>query len=85
MKGGGSRVPYMYSEKWFFKKTFRIIPWLWKRVFHLAWALYYVYIVVEVTMNMTEYGSRWSQQAANVNFEPIITGLRSENFDWDQV
>ena len=44
MKGGGvsrgSRVPHTYFEKWFFlKKTFRIIPWLWKRVLHLVWAL----------------------------------------------
>ena len=34
---------------------------------------------------MTEYGSRWSQQPANVNFEPIIGGLKSVIFDWDQV
>ena len=45
----GSRVPYTYSEK-----PFRIIPWLWKRVLHLVWALYYVYIVVEMTLNMAK-------------------------------
>ena len=36
------------------KKTFRIIPWLWKRVLHLVWDLYYVYIVVEMTLNMAK-------------------------------
>ena len=28
--------------------------WLWKRVLHLVWALYYVYRVVEVTLNMAK-------------------------------
>ena len=50
-RGGGSWVPHTYSEKWFF---FRIIPWLWKRVLHLVWALYYVYVVVEMTLNMAK-------------------------------
>ena len=27
---------------------------MWKRVLHLVWALYFVYIVVEVTMNMAK-------------------------------
>ena len=58
MKGGGvsrgSRVPLSYFEKDFFKKPFRIIPWLWKRVLHLVWALYYVYIVDEMTLNMAK-------------------------------
>ena len=36
------------------KKTFRIIPSLRKRVLHLVWALYYVYLVVDVTMNMAK-------------------------------
>ena len=31
-----------------------------------------MYIVVEVTTNMAEYGSHQSQQPENVNFEPII-------------
>ena len=44
-------------------------------------ALYYVYMVVEVTMNMAEYGSRRSQQPANVNFALIIRGLKSDIFD----
>ena len=29
-------------------------------------------------MNMAKYGSRWSQQPENVNFEPIIRGLKSD-------
>ena len=28
MKGGDSQVPHTFSEKWFFLKPFRIIPWL---------------------------------------------------------
>ena len=36
-------------------------------------------------MNMAEYGSRQLQQPVNVNFEPIIRGLKSDIFDWDQV
>ena len=41
---------------------------------------YYVLIVDEVTMNMAEYGCRLSQQPANVNFKPIIRGLKSDIF-----
>ena len=44
-------------------------------------ALYYVYMVVEVTMNMAEYGSRRSEQPQNVDFEPFIRGLKSDIFD----
>ena len=40
-----------------------------------------MYIVDEVTMNMAEYGSRWPQQPANVNFDPIIRGNKSDIFD----
>ena len=36
-------------------------------------------------MNMAEYGSQRSDQPENVNFEPIIRGLKNDNFDWDQV
>ena len=43
--------------------------------------MYIVYIVVEMTMNMAKYGSRRSQQPENVNFEPIIRGLKSDIFD----
>ena len=46
----------------------------------------YIHIIVEVTMNMAEYGSRRSQQPENVNLEPIVRGLKNDNFDyWDQV
>ena len=55
MKGGvGSRVPHNYSEKIIFWKPFRIFPWLLKRVLHLVWDSYCVYIVVEVTLNMAK-------------------------------
>ena len=36
-------------------------------------------------MNMAEYGNRQSQQPENVNFDPIIRGLKNDNFDWEQV
>ena len=36
-------------------------------------------------MNMAKSGSRRSQQPENVNFEPILRGLKSDIFDWDQV
>ena len=58
MKGGGlegvSSATYLFWKMIFVKKPFRIIPWLWKRVLHLVWALYYVYIVVEMTSNMAK-------------------------------
>ena len=46
-----------------------------------------MFIVAEVTiiMNMAEYGSQRSDQPEIVNFEPIIIGLKNDNFDWDQV
>ena len=37
------------------------------------------------SLHMAEYGSRRSQQPANVNFEPILKGLESDIFDSDQV
>ena len=40
-----------------------------------------MYVVVEVTMDKVEYDSRRSQQPGNVNFEPIIGGLKSDIFD----
>ena len=52
MKGGGFPIPILKND--FFLKPIRIIPWLWKRVLHLVWALYYVYILVEVTLNMAK-------------------------------
>ena len=42
-------------------------------------------MVVEVTKNMNEYRSRRSQQPENVNFAPIIRGLRIDIFDRGQV
>ena len=36
-------------------------------------------------MNMAVYGSRRSQQPENVNFSPIIRGLRIDIFDRGQV
>ena len=57
MKGGGlegvSSATYVFW-KVIFLKPFRIIPWLLKRVLHLVWALFYVYIVVEMTLNMAK-------------------------------
>ena len=55
MKGGGLEFhkPILKNDLKK-KKTFRIIPWLWKRVLHLVWALYYVYIVDEMTLNMAK-------------------------------
>ena len=38
-----------------------------------------------MTLNRAEYGSQRSDQPENVNFEPIIKGLKIDNFDWDQV
>ena len=51
-EGGGLECHIPILKKWFFLKTIRIIPWLWKRVLHLVWALYYVYLVVEMTLNL---------------------------------
>ena len=46
-----------------------------------------MFIVAEVIMimNMVENGSQRQDQPENVNFEPIIRGLKNNNFDWDQV
>ena len=41
----------------------------------------YICIVVEVTMNMTEYGSQRPDKPENANFEQIIKGLKSDIFD----
>ena len=78
MKGEGlegvSSATYIFWND-FFWKPFRITPWLLKRVLHLVWDSYYVYIVVEVTLNM----AKWL--AVSVNFEPIIRGLKSDIFE----
>ena len=41
--------------------------------------------MVEVTLNRAEYGGQQSDQPENVNFEPIIRGLKNDNFYWEQV
>ena len=66
---GGSRVPLTYFEKMNFSKPFWIIHWVSKRVLHIVWALYYIRVAVEVTMNMAEYTSSWQSAAgaAEVN------------------
>ena len=42
-------------------------------------------IIVEVIMNMSEYGSWRPEQRMDVNFQPIIRALKSDILDWDQV
>ena len=55
MKGGGSRgglechIPIL--KNYFFKNHLESFP---DCVLHLVWALYYVYIVVEMTLNMAK-------------------------------
>ena len=65
IKGGREGVSRAINV--FFKnglsKPFRIIPWLSKRVLHIVWALYYIHIVVDVTMNMARYTSSWHSAA----------------------
>ena len=39
-----------------------------------------IYIVVEVTLNRAKYGSQRSEEPVNVNFEPIIRGLKGDIF-----
>ena len=59
INGGGGLEFHLRILKNDFKKKhldIRIIPWLWKRALHLIWALYYVYTVVEVTMNNVQRG-----------------------------
>ena len=48
--------------------------------FDIKGALYYMCIIAEVTLNRAEYGSQRSDQPENVNFEPIIRGLKSDIF-----
>ena len=66
------------------KKTTKITAWLPKRVLRIISALHYVWGEYE-QLNMAKYGCRRSKQPENVNFEPIIRGLKSDTFDWDQV
>ena len=51
------------------------------RFAHSLSFILYVYIVVEATMNRTEYGSQQLDQPENMNFEPITRGLKSDTFD----
>ena len=81
---GGRGLRFFFLQILFFKPS-RNTPWLPKRVLHKVRVLNYVYIVVEKTLDRAEYGSQQSDQPENVNFEPIITGLKSDIFDWDQV
>ena len=50
MKGGGlegvSSATYLFWKMIFFKNHLEFIPWLWKRVLHLVWDWYYVYVKV---------------------------------------
>ena len=72
----GSWVPHTYFEKWFFRKPFRLIPWLLKRALHLVCASYHVYIAVEVTLNMSKQPA-W--QFGEKNFCENFSG---EIFGW---
>ena len=36
-------------------------------------------------VSRAEYGSQRLDQPEIVNFEPIIRGLKNDNFDWDHV
>ena len=54
MKGGGSRVPHIpILENDFFDNHLESFPDC-ENVLHLVWALYYVYMAVEVTLNMAK-------------------------------
>ena len=63
--GGGLAVHkrFFLQKVQFFKKTFRIIHILSKRALHIVWAVCYIQIVVEVTMNMAKYTSSWQSAA----------------------
>ena len=51
---------------------------------HNVWALYYIHIVIDLTLKGAEHDSQRSEQPENDNFEPIIRGLKNDNFDWNQ-
>ena len=80
MKGAGSRVPLTF---FYFccLKTIQNHSLTAKMRFAHSLSLYLICIVVEVNMDMADYGSRRSQQPENVNFEPNIRGLKSDIFD----
>ena len=52
MKGGGLAFHLRFLKNDFFKNHSESFPYCEKRVLHLVWALYHLYVVVEVTMNM---------------------------------
>ena len=51
MKGGEFHIPILKND--FFKNHLESFPDC-ENVLHLVWALYYVYIVVEMTSNMAK-------------------------------
>ena len=51
MKGGGLELPILKND---FLKAILNHSLTVKTCLHLVWALYYVYIVVEVTLNMAK-------------------------------
>ena len=51
-RGAGGAGAYLKFKS---KNAQCSMQWLPKRVLHIVWALYHVYIVVQVTMNMAEY------------------------------
>ena len=79
IKGGGS-LEYNHIFLIFFEIHLKLLRQS-KRVLHRVWDFHPAYIVVEVTMAMTEYGSQRSDQPENVSFEPIIRGLKSDIFE----
>ena len=52
--GRGSRLPLGLFQKTYSKSHLESVS---DRVLHIVWALYYIYIVVEVTMSMAEYAT----------------------------
>ena len=74
----GSRLSlsFFFQILFFAQRGLHIVRALFfaKRGLHIVRALY-IYIVVEVTMNMVKNGSWRSQQFENVNFEPRIPGI----------
>ena len=45
----------------------------------MVWALYYIHIVIDLTLKGAEHDSQRSEQPENDNFEPIIRGLKNDN------
>ena len=73
----------IFSIFFLFKNRLESFPDCQNVILHISWALYHVYMVIEMTMNMAEYGSQRSDQPENINFEQIIRGLKSDIFDGD--